>query len=71
MESFLQHGLQENAPTSIFPFVEWRHGYAFFIQLQRFHVQRAKRLRLINKGPSDINIVSRKQRVSISAIDPR
>jgi hypothetical protein len=28
----------ENALIDAFPFVEWRHGYAFFLQIQRFHV---------------------------------
>jgi hypothetical protein len=27
---------REHALLSAIPFVEWRHGYAFFPQLQRF-----------------------------------
>jgi hypothetical protein len=37
MESFLQHCAPEHDLFSAALFVEWRHGYAFFPQLQRFH----------------------------------
>ncbi|MGY5811969.1 hypothetical protein ACXHXG_30250 [Rhizobium sp. LEGMi198b] len=37
METFLQHCAQEHGLFSAAPFVEWRHGYAFFPQFQRFH----------------------------------
>jgi hypothetical protein len=37
MESFLQHCAPDHGLFRAVPFVEWRHGYAFFSQLQRFH----------------------------------
>jgi hypothetical protein len=42
MGSFLQEKLAsetflENARSSAAPIVEWRHGYALFLQIQRFH----------------------------------